>query len=185
MKTSTCPDCEHEREAHDFDNNLEFNGKCLMKDDKCKCKKFVPSNQSPNGSDLGIANPVTSSDTQSQKIIHDPIKDLIKQRDIIIRKGYDTWNFPKDLRGISAKETSVFALCGSKWCASGYTKGEGVVPMMCDRCQERQRIKAEVERVIDEWTAPLSATPYTAECFEKEKELVKKRLGIKSSEEKK
>ena len=32
--------CGHEREAHDMDKDLNFTGKCLMKDDGCKCKHY-------------------------------------------------------------------------------------------------------------------------------------------------
>lgn len=38
-----CKNCQHEKEAHDmdYDGNLDFTGKCLMKEDHCKCRKFV------------------------------------------------------------------------------------------------------------------------------------------------
>ena len=42
-----CNNCGHERESHEdeYDENAklisEFTGKCQMKEDGCKCKKFV------------------------------------------------------------------------------------------------------------------------------------------------
>ena len=42
-----CNNCGHERESHsdEYDKFAypigHFTGKCLMKEDKCECKKFV------------------------------------------------------------------------------------------------------------------------------------------------